>query len=190
MKTNRLDGMTRTPNPWIRPVPNILTMLRIVAAGVLPFVPDAWRLPIVVFGGLSDWADGFIARRFHAQSAFGALMDGIADKLLVLSCVVTFVSSGEVLLWQGLLVMARDLAVTAIALWCALRGAWSAFDRMEASKPGKLTTALVFPWFASLLIPGTESVQPWLFRVAAAVSVVAAADYLIRAARARTSGRG
>ena len=177
--------MTRAPRRWIRPVPNILTVLRIVAAGVLPFVPAAWRLPIVVFGGLSDWADGFIARRFHAQSRFGALMDGVADKLLVLSCVVTFVSTGQVLLWQGLLVIARHLEVTGIALWYALRGAWSAIGRMDARKPGKLTTALVFPWFASLLIPGLESVQPWLFRVAAAVSAIAAVDYLIQAARAR-----
>ena len=170
----------RAGHPWIRPVPNILTVLRIVAAGVLPFVPSDWRLPVVVFAGLSDWADGVIARRFHAQSRFGTLMDGVADKLFVLSCVVTFVSAGEVPLWQGLLVIARDLTVAVIALWCVLQGAWSAFHHMEARMPGKLTTALVIPWFVSLLIPDFESVSPWLFWLGAGASVVAALDYAIQ----------
>lgn len=167
---------------WIRAVPNTLTVLRIVAAGALPFVPVGWRLPLVVFGGLSDWADGVIARRFDAQTRFGTLMDGIADKLLVLSCVVTFVLSGDVALWQGLVVMSRDLVVTAIGLWCVLQRAWSAFPHMAARMPGKLTTALVFPWFASLLIPGLEPLRPWLFWLAAAASAVAAVDYAIQLA--------
>ena len=47
-------------------------------------------------------------------------------------------------------------------------------------KAGKLTTALVFPWFASLLIPGVAFMRPWLFWPAAVVSVVAAIDYTIQ----------
>ena len=115
-------GATQQGPAWARPIPNILTLLRIVAAFALPFVPVVWRLPVVVFGGLSDWADGVIARRFHAQSPFGTFMDGVADKLLVLSCVVTFVASGDVPLWQGLLVMARDVVVTLLVMIIALSG--------------------------------------------------------------------
>ncbi|MDF1701782.1 MAG: CDP-alcohol phosphatidyltransferase family protein [Planctomycetota bacterium] len=116
---------------WARPIPNILTLLRIAAACVLPFVPVGWRLPVVVFGGVSDWADGVIARRFHAQSPFGTFMDGVADKLLVLSCVVTFVTSGDVPLWQGLLVMARDIVVTLLVAIIVLARTWRAFEHVK-----------------------------------------------------------
>lgn len=166
---------------WVRPIPNILTVLRLVAAAVLPFVATAWRLPILVFATVSDWADGILARRFDAQTKFGRLMDGVADKAVVLACVVMFVRSGEVAPWQGLLVMARDITVGVIILVLMLRGAWHAFDQVEARPAGKLTTALVFPWFVSLLVPGIEPVRMWLFWPGAIVSVIAAMDYALHA---------
>ena len=166
---------------WIRPIPNILTVLRLVAAALLPFVPPWWRLPLVIFATVSDWADGVIARRFHAQTTFGRLADGAADKAVVLACVVTFLRSGEVSLWQALAVMARDVTVAVIILVLMARGAWHAFDHVKARSAGKLTTALVFPWFVALLIPGTEPIRPWLFWPAAVTSVAAAIDYALHA---------
>lgn len=165
---------------WVRPIPNILTILRIVAAAILLLVPPPWRLPVIAFAGLSDWADGVVARRFHAESKFGALMDGVADKLFVLACVAMFVASGEIALWEGVLVMTRDLVVVAMTLACVVRGAWSAFHHMQVRLAGKLTTALVIPWFVSLLIPGLESTRPWLFWLAAGASVFAALDYIVQ----------
>jgi CDP-diacylglycerol--glycerol-3-phosphate 3-phosphatidyltransferase len=178
---------------WIRPIPNILTVLRIVAAAALPFVPGPWRLPVVLFGTVSDWADGVIARRFHAQTKWGAFMDGVADKLLVAACVVTFVRSGDVALWQGLLVMARDLVVTALVTWMIWHHARAALAHVEVRRWGKITTALVLPWFASLLVPGLGPLRPWLFWPAALASVLAAADYArqfatLRPAPARDEG--
>lgn len=175
--------MNRAPSPhaWIRPIPNILTVLRIAAAAWLPFAPAAWRLPIVVFATASDWADGIIARRFDAQTRFGALMDGLADKVLVLACVVLFVRIDLVAPWQALLVMARDITVAFIIGVMVLRGAWHAFEHVEARRAGKLTTAFVFPWFVALLIPAAEPIRAWLFWPAAATSVVAAIDYAIHA---------
>lgn len=179
----------RRQHGWIRPIPNILTVLRIVAAVSLPFVPASWRLPILVFATVSDWADGVIARRFDAHSRFGRLMDGVADKAVVLACVVMFIRSGEVAPWQGLLVMARDVVVAGIILVMVARGAWHALDHVEARPAGKLTTALVFPWFVSLLVPGTEALRPWLFWPGAAASVVAAVDYALHARRGRHHAR-
>ena len=63
---------------WMRPVPNALTVLRLVAAGLLPFVPASWRLPLIVFAGASDLLDGYVARRFDAVTRWGTLFDGIA----------------------------------------------------------------------------------------------------------------
>lgn len=165
---------------WIQPIPNTLTVLRIVAAFVLPFAATAWRLPLVLFAGISDWLDGWIARRFHAQSQSGALLDGVADKLFVLSAVITFVGASEIPFWQGLLLMARDITVGLIAAYAVVRREWHAFGHMEARLAGKLTTALVLPWFATLLIPSLEPARMPLFVLAAIASVAAAIDYLIQ----------
>ncbi|HHY49408.1 MAG TPA: threonylcarbamoyl-AMP synthase, partial [Alphaproteobacteria bacterium] len=61
--------------------------LRLGAAAAFPFVPDAWRLPLVLFAGLSDFADGLIARRYGATSFLGGVLDVAGDKLFTLSAV-------------------------------------------------------------------------------------------------------
>ena len=163
---------------WIKPIPNAISYLRIVAALALPFVPAAAVLWLVVFAGVSDWLDGWIARRFDATSPTGALLDGIADKLFVLSAVVTLLNAGRLTWWAGALVMARDVTVTAITLYAVLRRQWAAFGHMQVRLAGKLTTAFAIPWFATLLVPAAQAARMPLFLLAASASVIAALDYL------------
>jgi len=167
-----------TPAPWVAAIPNQLTGLRILLALALPFLPPSWWLGIVIAAGLSDLLDGIIARRFNATSELGALLDGIADKVFVLAAVVTFLLAGHVTWWQGLLVMSRDFTVGAMAAYSALRKEWPAFLRMHVRIFGKLTTAVVFPWFLVLLTDWGEALRSPLFGLAAAMSVLAALDYL------------
>lgn len=162
---------------WIRVVPNLLTVLRLGLAAWFPFSPPGARLGIVIAAGLSDFLDGYIARRFHAETPLGALLDGIADKGFVVTVLLTWVWEGELHLWQVLLVMARDLMVGAVALIVVGRRAWSAFGHMQVRMPGKVTTALLFLWFGSLLLPWARPAEPVLFWCAAVTSVVAALDY-------------
>ena len=166
------------PAPWVAAIPNQLTALRILLAVALPFLPRSWWLAIVIAAGLSDLLDGIIARRFHATSDLGALLDGIADKVFVFAAVVAFVSAGYIPWWQGLLVMARDFTVAAMAAYSALRREWPAFLRMHVRILGKLTTAVVFPWLVVVLAAWGESVRVPLFWLAAATSLLAALDYL------------
>jgi phosphatidylglycerophosphate synthase len=165
---------------WIHPVPNLLTGLRILLALALPFLPRAWWLPVVVAAGLSDLVDGVIARRFHAVTPLGALLDGIADKLFTLAAVATFVAHGVTEWWAVLAVMARDLAVGLMAAFEALRGRWASFSLMKARLAGKATTALVFPWLASLLVPSMAAWRLPLWALAATASTAAAADYVVQ----------
>ena len=166
------------PYAWIRPIPNVISYLRIAAALALPFVPTASVLWLVVFAGISDWLDGWIARRFDATSPMGALLDGVADKLFVLSAVVTLLVAGRLVWWEGALVMARDVAVSGIALYAVLRREWAAFGQMQVRLAGKLTTAFAIPWFATLLVPAAAGARVPLFVLAAGASVFAALDYL------------
>jgi cardiolipin synthase len=107
----------------IRHLPNLLSALRLLAA---PFA--AWLIvhehdiaAVLIFGaaGASDGLDGTIARRWGVTSAFGAWLDPVADKLLMLFCFTALYVIGVTPLWLLVLVVARDLAI--VAGWLLIR---------------------------------------------------------------------
>lgn len=73
-------------------------------------------LAMFAFAGLSDLADGFVARRWGFTSRFGAWLDPVADKLLMLLCFIALLRAGAVALWLVVLVIARDALIVAGAL--------------------------------------------------------------------------
>jgi len=107
----------------IRHLPNMLSALRLLAA---PFA--AWLIlqdhdiaAVLIFAaaGASDGLDGFIARRWGVTSAFGAWLDPIADKLLMLFCFTALYYIGATPLWLLVLVVVRDLAI--VLGWLLIR---------------------------------------------------------------------
>jgi phosphatidylglycerophosphate synthase len=171
------------PGSLIKFVPNVLSGLRLALAAAFPLLPAAWRLPAIIVGGLSDWIDGVVARRYHAMTSAGAMLDAIADKVFTLSVLVTIVAAGDARWWQALCVMARDLVVAAIALYAIVIRRHDAFGHMRPRMPGKITTSLVFLWLAALLAGASSVVQWTLFALAAAASSAAAMDYLAQFVR-------
>ena len=174
------------PPRWIAAAPNVLSSLRLGLAVAFPFVPGSWRLATVIAGALTDWLDGLIARRFHAKSVSGGLLDAIADKLFVLSVLVTLAASGEIPWWLVPLVIARDLAVAYVALHTAVRGDWDKFAEMRPRPGGKVTTVGQFALFVTILAWGEPVAVIVVAALTAASSVLAGADYLgqfIRALR-------
>lgn len=123
-------------------IPNILTACRIILIlpllGFLVFTPDLrWAaLGCFLLAGLTDILDGFIARRFDLTSAFGAMFDKIADRLLTLGAVVGLIAadvlSGAFAL-VGLILVARDLIVASFneALPGRLGIRVSAFEKIK-----------------------------------------------------------
>ncbi len=170
---------------WARPVPNLLTALRLGLAAALPFVPDGTRLAVVLAAAASDGLDGWIARRFHATSPLGALLDGAADKAFAASAVVTLSGAGRMPLVEGLVVLARDLVVAGLAALAVRQRAWSAFRHMRPRASGKLTTLLAFVWFLTLLLDPLELARTPAFVLAGLASLAAAADYLRQYLRLR-----
>ena len=125
-------------------VPNVLTMLRIVAVPVLVVAlldetPDGDVIAAIVFAlaALSDGLDGYIARRRKQVTNFGKLMDPLADKLLVIAALISLVSLDRLAAWIAMVIIARELAVTGLRSVAAERGVVIA-----ASWLGKLKTAL------------------------------------------------
>lgn len=178
----------RTPG-WLRATPNILTVLRIGMALAFPFATAPWRLALALGAGISDALDGWIARRFNAQTKLGALLDGVADKLFVLAVLGTLLVHAEVAWWQALLVLLRDIVVGITFTSALLHHQVDVWEHVGARLPGKLTTAFLFPWFVTLLVPALHAVEHWLFWAAAASSLWAACDYGLRGHRTLAARR-
>ena len=73
-----------------------------------------WSLAVFILASVSDFADGYIARHYNQVSDFGKFMDPLADKLLVISAMLMFVSWGTMPAWALLIVVAREFAVTGL----------------------------------------------------------------------------
>ncbi len=118
------------------PIPNILTGVRLFAgvvmfamlAGAAPGALDAWLSPetqlkfgvwafwIFVIAASTDWIDGFLARRWHATTRWGAILDPIADKVLITGAILGVLASGSlpgIALPCGLILF-REFAVSAL----------------------------------------------------------------------------
>lgn len=170
---------------WFGWIPNLLTSLRLALAAAFPFLPEDLRGSAIGVAGASDFFDGWLARKFHATTHVGRLLDGIADKAFVLSAVATFAATAHMPWWEGVVVMARDIVVAAIALWCAAKGAWEAFRHMQPRLLGKATTLVAFLWFLTLVVPALAPARAPAFVLAALASALAAVDYAIAFARFR-----
>jgi cardiolipin synthase len=137
----------------LRHLPNLLSALRLLAAPVAAWAimadHDTLALAMFAFASLSDLADGFIARRWGFTSRFGAWLDPIADKLLMLLCFVALLRVGAVALWLVVLVIARDAVIAAGAL---LAKALALPMRIAPVMIGKASTAVQVGYVGIILL--------------------------------------
>ncbi len=127
-------------------LPTVLTLLRIVVIPVLVlffYLPQSWSNEVVVglfiAAGITDWADGWIARRYGMVSPFGAFLDPVADKLLVAVALVLIVQRHpETLLALGAaIILGREITISALREWMAEIGQRA---RVKVSGVGKSKT--------------------------------------------------
>ena len=95
-------------------VPNVVSMIRLAGVPLflwLILVPKAndWALLVLALAGVSDYLDGYLARRLHQTSRLGALLDPVADRLYILSTVIGLGVRGIIPWWLAVLLPARDL---------------------------------------------------------------------------------
>lgn len=118
--------------------PNLLTLLRILLIPVFIvayYLPYAWAAPLTtglfVLAALTDWLDGYLARRLNQSSAFGAFLDPVADKLMVLAALVLLTSDpriqaqvldARVFAVVVLIIIGREIAISALREWMAELG--------------------------------------------------------------------
>lgn len=112
-------------------LPTALTLGRILMLPVLVvlfYIPFEWSRPAAALaflaGALTDWLDGYLARRLNQQSAFGAFLDPVADKIMVAIVLVMLVQSNPEL-WMALpamVIISREIVVSALREWMAESG--------------------------------------------------------------------
>ena len=185
--------------------PNLLTLFRMALIPVvvaLYFMPVAGVYVTAVFllAGLTDWLDGYLARRLDQTSEFGAFLDPVADKLVVAVVLVLLVSDGDVLarvVSQKLfivavaVIMGREIAVSALREWVAQSGVQPS---IAVSTLGKVKTTVQIIAIALLLYGQdligfpTLLVGESMLYVASALTIWSMVGYLKSAWPAISSG--
>jgi CDP-diacylglycerol--glycerol-3-phosphate 3-phosphatidyltransferase len=178
-------------------IPTLLTWTRIFA---IPLIAGVFYLPestasladknlaatvmFIVFA-LTDWLDGYLARKLNQTSSFGAFLDPVADKFLVCACVLVLVHLQRADVFVALIIIGREIAISALREWMAQIGASRS---VAVHMIGKLKTfsqmvAIPFLLFDGVLF-GVVDTHAWgvvLIWVAAALTVGSMVFYLQKA---------
>ncbi|MFO1363335.1 MAG: CDP-diacylglycerol--glycerol-3-phosphate 3-phosphatidyltransferase [Burkholderiales bacterium] len=186
-------------------VPNLLTWLRIIAIPLLValfYLPDAW-LPAhdrnlyacVLFAAaaVTDWLDGYLARRLNQTSAFGAFLDPVADKLIVAAALILLVELARVSGYIAVIIIGREITISALREWMAKVGQAKS---VAVNLLGKIKTVAQLVAIPMLLYHdpvgawfSPARVGTWLIYLAAALTIVSMAYYL-KLAAPQAFGRG
>ena len=116
-------------------VPNVITMSRIILIPLIIgiyYLPPAWlsydgqnraACAVFILAAVTDWLDGYLARRLNQMSAFGAFLDPVADKLIVAGALIVLLQLDRVDALVGMIVIGREIAISALREWMAKVGA-------------------------------------------------------------------
>lgn len=178
-------------------LPTLLTWLRIAAIPLIVgvhYVPDTWLTQsqqnwvgalIFVAAGLTDWLDGYLARRLGQTSSFGAFLDPVADKLMVSAALIVLVQLGRADAILAFVIIGREITISALREWMAQAGRSKS---VAVSTIGKFKTAAQMVSIVALLlwqplIPGvsTQLVGTIALWIAAALTLWSMFYYLRRA---------
>jgi cardiolipin synthase len=115
-------------------IPNLVTLSRIILIPLLIgiyYLPDDWlswegknitATTVFILAGITDWLDGYLARRLNQMSAFGAFLDPVADKLIVVAALLVLLYLGRVDMLVALIIVGREIAISALREWMAKMG--------------------------------------------------------------------
>lgn len=174
--------------------PTLMTWARIAA---IPLIVGVFYLPIepasrnliattmFVVSAATDWLDGYLARKLNQVSSFGAFLDPVADKILVCASVLVLVHLGRADVFVALIIIGREIAISALREWMAQIGASKS---VAVHMIGKLKTVVQMVAIPFLLFDGqllglidTHQWGVWLIWMAAVMTVWSMVYYLRKA---------
>jgi cardiolipin synthase (CMP-forming) len=110
----------------LKSVPNLLSLLRLALVPIflVLIIQDylVWALAVLAIAGISDWLDGYIARKFNQITELGKMLDPAADRLYIFASLIGLTLNGTVPAWLAILVIARDVMLLMVYPVLASRG--------------------------------------------------------------------
>ena len=150
-------------------LPNIITLARILLVPIFVVIyiwpgDSAYLVAAVLFGlaAATDWLDGYLARRLNQTTPFGAFLDPVADKLIVVSALVVLMAEHSTI-WlalPGLIIVGREIMISALREWMA---EMNSSVTVAVSVLGKVKTTLQMVAIAVLLALPPESTAAIVF---------------------------
>lgn len=181
-------------------IPNAISLARLAGIPVFLWLLLGEDRPLaagILFAvlGATDWVDGYIARHFDQGSEIGKILDPVSDRVMLIAGAVGLLLSGDVPIWVGVLVLAREALLSVVTLVLAAAGA-RRIDVQWVGKAGTLALMFALPLFVLVaeLDPSVTrdviEVVTWLFTIGGLIlSYYAAALYIPLARTALRDGR-
>ena len=167
-------------------LPNILTCLRVLLIPVFMVLAyqnnmpcDIAALIVYVVACLTDYVDGYLARKNNQVTNFGKFMDPVADKLLVMAALLLFVEDGTIAAWMVAVILGREFIVSALRMVAAAEGLVIA-----ANKWGKAKTVITMITLIFLLCPigpillGPVSLQEIMIWITVVITAISGVTYI------------
>ena len=147
-------------------IPNVISIIRLAGVPLflwLVLVPEAdgWALAVLFVSGISDYADGYLARRLDQTSKLGEILDPVADRLYILSTVIGLAARDIIPWWFAVLLPARDLFLWCLVPFLRTRG----YSSLPVHFLGKAATANLLYAFPLLLLGDGTGTLPYLAKV-------------------------
>ena len=178
-------------------LPNLITWLRIIMIPLIIgvfYLPDAWlsfegkniaATGIFIFAAITDWLDGYLARKLNQMSAFGAFLDPVADKLIVAAALIMLVQLDRVEPVIALIIIGREIAISALREWMAKLGQSASVAVAYIGKVKTVGQMIAIPlllFHDDLFgVLNTQWLGTILINVAAVLTVISMLHYLRRA---------
>jgi cardiolipin synthase len=174
-------------------LPNLLTWLRIILiplfVGIFYFekswvsAPNQNLVATIIFtaAAITDWLDGWLARKLNQTSAFGAFLDPVADKLMVAAALITLVQLGRVDAIIALIIIGREITISALREWMAQIGASKSVAVSFLGKIKTVSQMIAIPlllYHDAIGVFDPQRVGTWLIYLAALLTFVSMAYYL------------
>lgn len=180
-------------------IPNLLTFARValIPPLILLLFLDSiefrwWAVGLFVFLAVTDYLDGYLARILHQHSELGALIDPIADKVLVAAIVIALVGTGDIAGWDiagAILILSREFLVSGLREFLALRALPLPVTYLAKWKTTVQLVAITLFLVPPLGMAGQSEVTSALWWIATGLTLITGFDYVTTATR-RLSDRG
>jgi CDP-diacylglycerol--glycerol-3-phosphate 3-phosphatidyltransferase len=193
--------MTRSTPSQIWNLPNIITMARIAAIPLLCVLllsperePCFWAAALFAAASVTDWLDGYLARRMGIVTVFGKFLDPIADKLIVMAALIMILPFGRVPAWMVLVILGREMIITGLRSIASSEGIVIAASNLGKYKTIFQLVAIIglllhyeYRWFFSidhpLLVVDMHNVGMFYLWIATVITIWSGADYLYKFVR-------